>query len=47
MDKIAEKVGLVSLREKPPDYGDLSIGPEELIEIANQLVKSRDEERES
>ena len=47
MDKIAEKVGLVSLREKPPDYGDLSIGPEELIEIANQLVKSRDQESET
>jgi len=39
MSKIAEKVGLVSLREKPPDYGDISIGPKELLEIANQLTK--------
>jgi hypothetical protein len=39
MSKIAEKVGLVSLRERPPDYGDISIGPKELLEIANQLTK--------
>ena len=39
MSKVAEKVGLVSLRERPPEYGDLSIGPKELLEIASQLAK--------
>ncbi len=34
MSKVAEKVGLVSLRERPGDYGDLSLGPRELLEIA-------------
>jgi hypothetical protein len=39
MSKVAEKVGLISLKEKPPDYGDLSLGPKELLEIANEVVK--------
>ncbi|BCU67878.1 ATPase [Sulfolobales archaeon HS-7] len=39
MSRVAEKMGLVSLREKPPDYGDLSIGPNELLEIAEEVSK--------
>ena len=36
--KVAEKVGLVSLSETPPDYGDLSIGPRELYNMAVELA---------
>jgi hypothetical protein len=39
MSKIAEKVGLVSLRERPGDYGDLSLGPKELLEIAREVSR--------
>ncbi|MEM0373111.1 MAG: hypothetical protein QXV69_07180 [Sulfolobaceae archaeon] len=42
MSKIAEKVGLVNLKEKPEDYGDLSIGPKELLEIAEEVAKKRE-----
>lgn len=36
----SEKVGFVSLRGRPPDgYGDLSLGPEDLIRIAEELSK--------
>ncbi|MCG3109906.1 hypothetical protein L3N51_02203 [Metallosphaera sp. J1] len=40
MSKVAEKVGLISLREKPPEIGDVSIGPKELIEISKKLGKT-------
>ncbi|QIW22790.1 ATP-binding protein [Sulfolobus sp. S-194] len=39
MSRVAEKVGLISLKEKPEDYGDLSIGPKELLEIAEEVHK--------
>lgn len=39
MSKIAEKVGLVSLKEKPEEIADLSIGPKELLEIAEEVRK--------
>ncbi|MEM4650410.1 MAG: ATP-binding protein [Pyrobaculum sp.] len=39
MSKVAEKVGLVSLRERPGDYGDLSLGPKELLEIARKVSR--------
>lgn len=39
MSRVAEKVGLVSLKERPEDYGDLSIGPKELIEIADEVFR--------
>ncbi|MCI2415761.1 MAG: ATP-binding protein [Candidatus Aramenus sp.] len=38
MSKVAEKVGLVSLKEKPEELGDLSIGPNELLRMAKELV---------
>ncbi|AKT34793.1 hypothetical protein PYWP30_01163 [Pyrobaculum sp. WP30] len=39
MSTVAEKVGLVSLRERPGDYGDLSLGPKELLEIAGKVSR--------
>ncbi|QKR00793.1 ATP-binding protein [Metallosphaera tengchongensis] len=39
MAKVAEKAGLISLKERPEDYGDLSLGPEDLLKIAEELVK--------
>ncbi|WP_236752257.1 hypothetical protein [Acidianus sp. HS-5] len=39
MSKVAEKVGLVSLKEKPEEISDLSIGPKELLEIAEEVRK--------
>jgi len=39
MSKVAEKVGLVSLRERPGDYGDLSLGPRELLDIARRVSR--------
>ena len=39
MSKIAERVGFVSLKEKPEEIGDLSLGPKELIKIAKELSK--------
>lgn len=40
MSKVADKVGLISLREKPPEIGDVSLGPKELIEISKKLSKT-------
>ncbi|MCY0890222.1 MAG: hypothetical protein OWQ51_04450 [Pyrobaculum arsenaticum] len=37
--KIAERAGLVSLSEKPPEYGDLSLGPRELYNMARELAR--------
>jgi hypothetical protein len=37
MSRVSEKVGLVSLREKPPDMADMSLGPRELAEISRKL----------
>jgi len=39
MSKVAEKVGFVSLKEKPEEIGDLSLGPKELVKIAKELSK--------
>ncbi len=39
MRRIAEKVGLVSLSERPPDVGDVSIGPQELLSMAEELAR--------
>jgi len=39
MSKVAEKVGFVSLKEKPEEIADLSLGPKELIKIAKELSK--------
>ncbi|ARM76812.1 AAA family ATPase [Acidianus manzaensis] len=43
MSKVAEKVGLISLKDKPPEIGDVSIGPKELIEISKELNKKKEE----
>lgn len=40
MGRVAKKVELVSLRERPPEYGDLSLGPKELVEIAQELFRA-------
>ncbi len=37
MSKVSERVGFVSLKEKPNDYGDLNLGPKELMQIAKEL----------
>jgi hypothetical protein len=37
MSRVSPKVGLVSLRERPPDVADMSLGPGELAEIARRL----------
>jgi AAA+ ATPase superfamily predicted ATPase len=39
MSKVAERVGLVGLRERPGDYGDLSLGPRELLDIARRVSR--------
>ncbi|HLH45462.1 MAG TPA: ATP-binding protein [bacterium] len=39
MSRVAKKVGLISLREKPPDYADMSLGPKELLGIAHKLTR--------
>ncbi len=40
MRRVAERVGLVSLSEKPPEVGDLSIGPPgELLNMAEELAR--------
>ena len=39
MSKVAENVGLVSLKEKPEEIADMSIGPKELLEIANKVSR--------
>ncbi len=40
MRRVAERVGLVSLSEKPPEVGDLSIGPGgELLNMAEELAR--------
>jgi len=43
MSKVSEKVGFISLRQKPDDFGDLSLGPNELVKIAEQLVKREED----
>ncbi|NON63530.1 AAA family ATPase [Acidianus sp. RZ1] len=41
ISKVAKNVGLISLREKPPEgYADLSLGPDELKEIAGKLFNN-------
>ncbi|MGC8583971.1 MAG: ATP-binding protein [Thermoproteus sp.] len=37
--KVAEKTGLVSLAETPPDVADLSLGPRELVEMARDIAR--------
>ena len=39
--KVAERAGLVSLSERPPEVGDASLGPQELYQMARELAKSR------
>ncbi|MFZ8810664.1 MAG: ATP-binding protein, partial [Pyrobaculum sp.] len=39
MSKVAEKIGLVSLRGRSGDYGDLSLGPRWLLEIARKVSR--------
>jgi len=37
MSRVTKNTGLVSLRERPPDIADVSLGPEELISLAKKL----------
>jgi hypothetical protein len=39
MSKVAKKVGFISLKERPEDYADLSLGPKELLKIAEELTR--------
>ena len=39
MSKVAERLGLVGLRERPGDYGGLSLGPRELLGIARRVSR--------
>ncbi|BFH74773.1 hypothetical protein SJAV_27170 [Sulfurisphaera javensis] len=39
LSKVAPKVGLISLKEKPPEIADVSLGPKELINIAKEMNK--------
>lgn len=41
MSRVAEKVGLVSLRERPEEIADMSVGPKELLEIAEEVRKRK------
>ncbi|MEW9492261.1 MAG: hypothetical protein TQ35_0008700 [Candidatus Aramenus sulfurataquae] len=42
MSKVAEKVGLVSLEERPEEVGDISLGPKELLEMAGRCGEGRE-----
>ncbi len=44
MSKVAEKVGLVSLKERPEEVGDLSLGPKELLEMAEEMWRRKGKE---
>lgn len=39
LKRVAERAGLVSLSEKPPDVADLSIGPQELVDMAKEMAR--------
>ncbi|ABP95269.1 MULTISPECIES: AAA family ATPase [Metallosphaera] len=41
MGRVAERVGLISLRERPPEIGDVSLGPTELLEMSRELVAGK------
>lgn len=39
LKRVAERAGLVSLSERPPDVADLSVGPKELVDMAKEMAR--------
>lgn len=38
LSKVSPRVGLISLKEKPPEIADVSLGPKEILNIAKELT---------